>query len=219
MSDALLTIEIWSDLIYPWCYIGKRNLEAALAEFPHRDAVALRWRAFQLDPDAPADGSIDLHTALQTKFHTDRAGVDQMLERVSGVAADAGLAYRFDIARRSGTFDAHRLMEHARVEGCADALAETLFDAYFCRGANLGDRDTLADLAATVGLDRAGVRSLLDTGTYGAEVRGDIRTASELDISGVPFFLANGRVGVAGAQAPQRLRMMLDRAWERTTAD
>ncbi|MFN8052081.1 MAG: DsbA family oxidoreductase [Acidimicrobiales bacterium] len=216
-----MLVEVWSDVICPWCYIGKRNLEAALASFEHAGDVEVRWRSFELDPRAPKESATDLAGSLAAKYGTDRAGALSMMDRVASVAEGVGLHYRFDLAHRSNTFDAHRVIHLAANTGGAalqDAVKERLLAAYFTEGADLADAATLERLAVEAGLDGTAVATMLAGDDLAAEVRDDEATAHELGISGVPFFLVDGAAGVSGAQPPERLLLMLQRAWEKSHA-
>lgn len=216
-----MQVEVWSDVVCPWCYIGKRNLEAALADFEHATDVEVVWRSFELDPQSPTDTVADLASTLAAKYRTDRAGALAMMDRVAAAAQEAGLHYRFDLAHRSNTFDAHRVIHLAYGIGKAPlqgAVKERLFAAYFTEGEDLADRPTLERLGAEAGLDAAGVSALWDSDDLAAEVRADEVRAHELGISGVPFFLVDGVAGVGGAQPPQRLLQMLRRAWDKSSS-
>ena len=212
-----MLVEIWSDLVCPWCYIGKRNFETALAGFEHRDEVEVHWRSYELDPSAQA-GPIDLASALAAKYNTDRDGALAMMSQVSGVAESVGLHYRFDLAQRSNTFDAHRVIHLAAKVGHADAIEERFMAAYFPEGADLSDHDTLAELATAAGLDPSEVSVVLSSEQFTAEVRADEQHARELGITGVPTFVVNGTRGVSGAQAPERLLQLLQRGWDESAS-
>lgn len=212
----MMHVDVWSDVICPWCYIGKRNLEAALAQFDHADQVEVRWHSFELDPRAPRDEATDLAASLASKYGTDRAGALAMMDRVATVAEGVGLHYRFDLARRVNTFDAHRVIHLAERQGGAalqGAVKERLLAAYFVEGGDLSDHSTLEGLAAEAGLDAGAVAAMLASDELTDDVRSDEARAHELGISGVPFFLVEGAAGVSGAQPPERLLQMLERAW------
>lgn len=214
-----MQVEVWSDVICPWCYIGKRHLELALAEFEHADEIEVVWRSFELDPQAPTDSVADLASTLAAKYGTDRDGALAMMDRVATVAEGVGLHYRFDLAHRSNTFDAHRVIHAAHEVGgpaLQGAVKERLLAGYFTEGADLADRPTLERLAADAGLDAAAVSALWDSDDQVAAVRADERRARELGITGVPFFLVDGLAGVSGAQPPERLLQMLQRAWDKS---
>ena len=197
---AALRIDVWSDLACPWCYIGKRRLEAALARAPR--AVEVVWRSFELDPDAPAvrDDGQSYAQRLAAKYRRSTAEAEAMIANVTAVAARDGLEFRFERARAGNTFDAHRVLHLAAAHGRQGVLKERLLRAYFTDGRALGDHATLIELAVEVGLDGDDVRATLAGDAYAAAVRADERGARELGISGVPFFVLDGRIGVSGAQ-------------------
>jgi len=170
-----LRIDVWSDIACPWCYVGKRRLEAALAEFPHRDAVALVWRAFELDPSAPRDlGATPPYAArLARKYGSSVAEAQQMIERMTATAAVDGLDFHFERIRPGNTFDAHRLLHLAHERGLQDALKERLFRAYLGDGEPIGDPATLVRLAGEVGLDTGEAAAVLAGDAYAREVRAD----------------------------------------------
>lgn len=195
-----MQVEIFSDVACPWCAIGKRRFEAALAQFEHHDEVDVRWRSFELDPSAPArkDGPYD--QLLADKYGTSREQAQAMIEQMTATAADDGLAFRFDLIRPGTTFDAHRLLHLAADRGLQDALKERLLTAYLGEGAAIGDRAVLAELAEQAGLERAEVTRVLDGEAYAGAVRADEREAVQLGIRGVPFFVLDRRLGLSGAQ-------------------
>lgn len=212
---AKLRIDIWSDIACPWCYVGKRRLEQALARFSHRDHVEVVWRAFELDPSAPRvrDPSQSYAERLARKYGTTPAQAQAMIDRMVDTAAGDDLALRFDHIRQGNTFDAHRLLHLAHERGVQDALKERLLRAYLTEGQAIGEPDVLAPLAREVGLDEREVADLLAGDRCAAEVRQDEALARELGISGVPFFVLAGRLGVSGAQPADVLLGALDRAW------
>jgi predicted DsbA family dithiol-disulfide isomerase len=212
---AKLRIDIWSDIACPWCYVGKRRLEQALARFAHRDDVEVVWRAFELDPSAPRvrDPQQSYAERLARKYGTTPAQGQAMIDRMVDTAAADGLALRFDHIRPGNTFDAHRLLHLAHERGVQDALKERLLRAYLTEGQAIGEPDVLASLAREVGLDDREVADLLAGDRCAAEVRQDEALARELGISGVPFFVLAGRLGVSGAQPADVLLGALDRAW------
>ncbi|MFN8519233.1 MAG: DsbA family oxidoreductase [Chloroflexota bacterium] len=214
-----MLVEVWSDIVCPWCYIGKRRLERALATFPRRDEVEVRLRSFELDPSPTADTGETLERMLAEKY---RVSLDQargMNDRVTMLAAEEGLGFRLDIARPGNTFDAHRLAHHARALGLEAELMERLQAAYFCEGAPVGDHETLLRLAGEVGIDRASAREVLQSERFADDVRGEETLASRLGIRGVPFFVLDRRLGVSGAQDAGTLRDALDQAFASLTAD
>jgi len=194
-----LRVEIWSDVICPWCYIGKRRFERALEQFEHRDAVEVVWKSFELDPSAPAEPQPQLER-LATKYGVSREEAGQMNARVSGLAAELGLEYHLQNALSGNTFDAHQLIQLGRERGVQDALKEALLKAYFTDGIAISDRDALVSVAASVGLDPAEARAVLEEGRYADAVREDEDLAQMLGATGVPFFVLDRRYGVVGAQ-------------------
>jgi predicted DsbA family dithiol-disulfide isomerase len=210
-----MQIEIWSDVACPWCYVGKRRFEAALAAFEHRDDVEVRWRSFELDPGAPPAREGDSAAHLARKYGTTREQAQAMLRQMTEMAAGEGLAFDFERARGANMFDAHRLVHLAAAHGRQDAMKERLFRAYLGEGELVSDHTTLARLADEVGLPADDVRDVLATDRYAAEVRDDERTASGLGITAVPCFVIDRSMGVAGAQSPEVLGEGLRRGWER----
>ena len=212
-----MKIEIWSDVVCPWCYIGKRRLEHALGEFEHADEVDVVWRAFELDPHAPSRRQGDYADRLAQKYGMSREQAVAANERLTAAGAAEGLAFHFDKAQPGNTFDAHRLLHHARSSGSGlqDALKERLLVAYFTEGEAIGDRDTLVRLAVEAGLDGEECRAVLAENCYAEEVRGDEREASELGVTGVPFFVIDGKFGIPGAQDAETILGVLRRAWSK----
>jgi predicted DsbA family dithiol-disulfide isomerase len=207
-------VEIWSDIACPWCYVGKRRFEAALAEFEQRDRVTVTWRSFELDPSAPRVREVDAATHLAHKYGTSRDEALEMQRRMTDAAAGEGLQFRFDLARGGNTFDAHRLLHLARAHGLQDTLKERLMRGYLSEGEPIGDPDALERLAVGAGLPADEVRELLDGDRYAAEVRADERTAAEIGINAVPFFVVDRAIGASGAHPPQALVRLLREAWE-----
>jgi predicted DsbA family dithiol-disulfide isomerase len=206
-------VEIWSDVACPWCYIGKRRFEAALEQFEHRDEVNVTWRSFELDPGAPHERTGDRAERLAEKYGMSVQQARDAEQRLTGVAVEEGLAFRFDIARSGNTFDAHRLVHLAEVHDLQDAMKERLLQAYFREGELMSDHDTLVRLATEVGLEGQEVRELLAGRRYADEVRADERTARELGISAVPTFVIERKLGASGAQPPEALLDLLRQGW------
>jgi predicted DsbA family dithiol-disulfide isomerase len=207
-----MQVEIWSDISCPWCYVGKRRFEAALAAFEHRDEVTVTWRSFELDPQAPVARSVDSATHLAQKYGMTREQAQTSQRKLADVAAADGIDMRFDLARGGNTFDAHRLVHLAEAHGLQDAMTERLMRAYFTEGEPIGDADALARLALDVGLPEDEVRDVLATDRYAAEVRDDERTAASLGIHAVPFIAVDRRIGAAGARPPEALGELLRQA-------
>ena len=211
-----MQVEIWSDVVCPWCYIGKRKFEAALAAFDHRDDVAVTWRSYELDPGAPARRDLPMVELLQKKYSMTEEQAVAANDRVTAIAAGVGLEYHLDRAAMGNTFDAHRLIHLAAAHGRGDAMKERLMAGYFTEGAAVGDTATLEQLAADVGLDADEVRAVLAGDAFADDVRDDERQASALGISGVPFFVIDRAYGISGAQDPDVILGALERAWADT---
>ena len=216
-----LAVEVWSDIACPWCFIGKRRLTAALAAFPHPDLVDVRWRAYELSPDAPHGPGVPELDALARHKGLPVDRVRQMFAQVTAVAAGDGLVYDFDRTLSINTFDLHRLVHVAREIG-GDALAgrlvETFFSAHFEHGADLGDPGTIVELARTAGLgssglDDQGVRDVLAGDRGAAAVRDDEAQARAIGVNGVPFVVVNRRIAVSGAQPAGVFTELLEAAW------
>jgi len=208
MTDETLTIDVISDVVCPWCYIGKRRLEAALRGLAAQAGAPLprvRWHPFQLNPDLPREG-VDRRAYLEAKFGGP-GRADQIYARVRAAAADAGLDLALDaISRQPNTLDAHRLIAWAQADGAdASTLVEHLFRAYFVEGRAIGEHETLAEVAAQAGLDAGAARDLLASDRLRDEVAGADERARTLGISGVPFFVFDGKVAVSGAHEPATL--------------
>jgi predicted DsbA family dithiol-disulfide isomerase len=206
-------VEIWSDIACPWCYVGKRRFESALAEFEHRDDVEVTWRSFELDPAAPAERDGDGAQHLADKYGMSRDEALAAQQRLTDVAAGEGLAFRFDLARGGNTFDAHRLVHLAAAHGLQDAMKERIMRAYLEQGELISSHAVLERLAADVGLPAEEVGDVLSTDRYSREVREDERTAAGLGIHAVPFFVIDRKLGASGAQPAPVLLDFLARGW------
>jgi predicted DsbA family dithiol-disulfide isomerase len=211
-----MRVEIWSDVVCPWCYVGKRNFEAALSRFEHRDDVEVIWRAFELDPSAPAEREGDYVAHLARKYGMSVEQARKMIETMTATGAKAGVALDFDRARPGNSFDAHRLIHLAGQQGVQDAVKERFLRATFTDGEPIGDRDALLRLAVEAGLLQADAASVLENDVFAAEVRAEESLALELGISAVPFFVIDRTFGIPGAQPPDVILGALERAWEKT---
>jgi len=210
-STEPLVIDVVSDVVCPWCFIGKRHLEAALAGLPEAAGAKVRWHPFELNPDLPAEG-VDRKGYLEAKFGgTARAA--EIYARVREAGLRAGLDFDFDaIVRQPNTRYAHRLIAWAQSRGDAGPLVERLFRAYFQEGRYVGDRDTLAALAAEAGFDAEAARVWLESGLGADEITDAEARVRGLGITGVPFFIFDGRVGLSGAQPRQTMREAIAQA-------
>lgn len=219
MSEPI-KIDVWSDIACPWCYIGKRKLEAGIEAFaaePDRPAVEVEYHSFELSPDTPVDFEGSAADFLSAHKGMPLEQVTQMLAHVTGVAAEVGLDYDFDALHQTRTIAAHQLLHYAKAHGRQLEMKERLLRAYFVEGRHVGRLDELADLATDVGLDRADVLRSLEQDEYLADVQADLRQAGEYGISGVPFFVVDGRYGVSGAQAPETFHQVLRRVVDERT--
>ena len=211
-----MQVEIFSDVVCPWCYIGKRRFETALASFPHADDVTVTYRSFQLDPDAPAVSTQTIEQHLADKYGRSLEQAREMNQRVTELAARVGLEFHLEKAQRANTFDAHRLLHLAAAHGVQAALAERLLGAYFTQGVVVSDHVELVELAVTSGLNREDVGAVLAGDDYADQVRADLALASRFGISGVPFFVFDRTYGVSGAQQTAVFNDVLDRVWTET---
>jgi predicted DsbA family dithiol-disulfide isomerase len=206
-----MQVEIWSDVVCPWCYIGKRRFEEALRLFDGRDEVEVTWRSFELDPDAPAVG-VDVLEHLAAKYGVSKDEAADMQHRVTQAAAGEGLDYNLDRTQRGNSFDAHRLLHLANEHDLQGEVEERFFRAYFTDGEPIGDRSVLRKLAVDVGLPAAEVDDVLGSDRFADAVRADQRTAQELGCRGVPFFVVDRKFAAAGAQDPDILLELLEQA-------
>ena len=211
-----MRVEIWSDVVCPWCYIGKRRFETALASFAH--PVEIVWRSYELNPNAPPvrDGSSAERVARKYGISVEQAAAQY--ERITDLAAAEGLDYHLDRARWGRSFDAHRLLHLARDRGIADAVKERFLAGYLQEGVAIGLPEELAPLAVAAGLDAAEVEAVLSGTAYTDEVRAEEERALEIGITGVPFFVVDGRFPISGAQDPETMLIVLERAWAKRNA-
>ncbi len=213
-----MKVEIWSDVVCPWCYIGKRHFEQALARFEHRDEVEVVWRSYELDPTAPPVREGTTADYLSAKYGWSKEQVDQAHERVEGIAAQSGLEYHLDSTRGGNSFDAHRLLHLAAEYGKQDELKEALLRAYFTDNEAVGDPVALTKVALATGLDEAEVTETLASDRFADAVRDDEQRARLLGISGVPFFAIDEAYGVSGAQPAEHILGALEHAWNARAA-
>jgi predicted DsbA family dithiol-disulfide isomerase len=206
-------VEVWSDVLCPWCYVGKRRLESALAEFEHAGEVEVVWRSFELDPDAPRVQELPPSEHLQRRYGWSAEQVEASWARLRSLGAAEGLELRLEATRRGNSFDAHRLLHLARERGLQDELKERFLRAYFTESEPIGEPAALERLAVEVGLERDEVAEVLSTERYADAVRADEQAAYLLGINGVPFFVVGDRYGISGAQPAELIRAALERAW------
>ncbi|UFH57383.1 DsbA family oxidoreductase [Spirosoma sp. KNUC1025] len=198
-----MQVEIWSDVMCPFCYIGKRKFENALSQFAGREDVEIIWKSFQLDPNQPTvpDKTVQQYLAERKGMSVQQA--QQMTDHVTGIAKQAGLTFHFDKAVTANSFDAHRLSHLAKQHNLQNEAEEQLFAAYFTEGKNTADVDTLVQLGTSIGLDADDVKAVLASDQYADAVRTDIYEARQLGVQGVPFFVFNRKYAVSGAQESQ----------------
>lgn len=209
-----MRIEIWSDIVCPWCAIGKAHLDTALAEFEHADDAEVVWRSYELDPGAPQVREGDYGRMLAHKYSTSEANGWAMVEQMTGKAAESGLEFHLDRARPGNSFDAHRLVHLAADHGLQLEAKERFLHAYLSEGAAVGDPAVLETLAGEVGLDRDEVRRVLESDAYAEAVRTDENEGLQLGLTGVPLFLVDRKFALAGAQPASVMLQTLRRAWQ-----
>ncbi len=219
VNKEKLKVKIWSDVMCPFCYIGKRRFEQALDQFPHKDEVEVEWKSFQLNPALKTDASKNINQYLaETKGWT-LEYARQMNDYVTNMAIKVGLTYNMDKAIVANSFDAHRLSHLAKKYGKQDELGERLFRAYFTEGKNTADHATLVQLGVDIGLEAAEVQQMLDSKEYSDEVRRDSFEAQQVGVSGVPFFVLDNKYAVSGAQKSEMFLAGLQKAWEERTVE
>jgi len=204
-------VDIWSDLVCPWCYLGKRRFETALAVFADGDKVEVVHRSFQLDPSIPKGATVRARDMLMRKYRMTESQVIASQTHLEQLAAVEGLEYHLADSHTGNTMDAHRLVHLGREQGVQDAVIERLFRAHFTENRSLFDPASLATLGSEAGLH--GVEELLDSHRYEDAVVADHHQANELGANGVPFFVLDGRYGVSGAQSVEVFADALARAW------
>lgn len=211
-----MQVDIWSDVACPWCAVGKHRFETALARFEHGEEVEVRWRSFELQPDAPAvrEGG-DYAGRLAAKYRVARDQAVEMIERMRATAAEEGWSFDFEHIRPGNTFDAHRLLHLAHDHGVQDAVKERFLAGYFEEGVAIGDHGELRDLAVDAGLPAGEVDDVLGSDRYADAVRADEAEARELGVTGVPFFALDRRFGIPGAQPVDTMVRSLDQAWDK----
>lgn len=213
LQKVKLKVEIWSDVVCPWCYIGKRRFEQALEQFEHKQDIEIVWKSYQLDPEMKSDPSKTIHQMLAEKKGISVDQAARMNDHVTQLAREAGLSYQFDRAVVANTFDAHRLIQLAKQKGLGPEAEERLFRAYFTEGENLADHTTLVKLGVEIGISSKEVSDMLSGNAFADEVSQDIYEAYQLGIRSVPTFVFNERYGIAGAQEPELFLNTLRKAW------
>ena len=195
-----MEVEIWSDVVCPYCYIGKKHFEKALEQLPNKGEIKIIWRSFELDPNAQKEYPGDLYDMLSSRYRTTRERAKEMNKRVLEMAGKAGLKFHLDEVKPSNSFDAHRIIKLAAKYGLQDKAEEKCFAAFFSRGLNIGKEESLKKVGEEIGLESEEVENVLSTDMYADEVRNDEQMAAQFGISGVPFFVFDRKYGVSGAQ-------------------
>lgn len=208
-----MKVEIWSDIMCPFCYIGKRKFEIALAQFPDKNNVELVWKSFQLAPDMKTDLSKNIHQYLAEHKGFSLEDAKQMNGHVTQLAAQVGLVYDFDKSVVANSFNAHRFAHFAKHHGKQNEAEEKLFYAYFTDGKNIDDYPTLLQLGSEIGLDTTTLIASLESGMYADDVRTDIYEAQQVGVKGVPFFVFNRKYAVSGAQESQTFLQTLEKSF------
>lgn len=214
MEKEKLKVEIWSDVMCPFCYIGKRRFEKALSEFEHQDAVEITWKSFQLDPTMQNNTGQNLYSYLAGRKGISIAQATQMHTQMTAMASELGLEYNFDKAVIGNSFDAHRLSHLAKANGLQDAVEEALFKAYFTDGKNIADRGILVEIGTAIGIDKEQVKQVLASDKYSEEGKRDIHEAGQVGVRGVPFFVLGDKYAVSGAQQAETFLSALKQTWD-----
>lgn len=214
----MIQIEVWSDFVCPFCYIGKRRLEEALEQFPHKERVNVVFRSFELDPNAATESGITIHEHLAQKYGMSIEEAKRMTAQVAKQAESVGLAFRFEGMKPLNTFDAHRLAHYAKGQGKLHEMTEQLFYAYFTASASISSHRVLVELAEKAGMNGADVQQMLAGSQYADDVRRDEVEASRLGVRGVPFFVFNQKYAVSGAQPSDVFLQVLNKVWEEAQA-
>ncbi len=206
-----MIIDVWSDVVCPWCFIGKRRLEKALSTFAHKDEITIRHRAFQLDPNALE--TLPTSQVLSEKYGVDEAGVKSMQANVCAIADGEALCYDLDSTLSGNTFDAHRLLLWAATINKQDQLLEAMYSSYFEKSKPIFSHADLVAIAIGIGIDADKVEDILNSGAFSEEVIADRKVASDLGANGVPFFVIDMKYGISGAQSVETFTQTLETAW------
>ena len=209
-----LKVQIWSDIMCPFCYIGKRRIEEALSLFEHKNAVEIEWKSYQLDPSFVASPDDNMVSHLADKYGKGIDWAQGMLDNMTQNAKTAGLDFHFEKAVLANSFDAHRLLHLAKKHSLSDELEELLFKAYLTEGKNINDKGTLKELGISVGLNPESIDEVLSSDAFSDDVKKDISTAQEIGVQGVPFFVFDNKYAVSGAQPATAFLETLEKVWQ-----
>lgn len=214
-----MNVEIWSDVMCPFCYIGKRKFEKALELFPHNNDITVIWKSFQLDPTTVTDPSLNTIENLAQKKGWSKEQASETVAHVTNIAKQVGLDFHFEKAVVANSFDAHRLSHLAKKYGKQNELEEKLFVAYFTEGKNTADYNTLLQIGTEIGMDTKEIENVLKSDSYANEVQLDIKQAQQIGVSGVPFFVLDNKYAISGAQEPDTFLQALKKAYEENIND
>ncbi len=209
-----MEVKIWSDVRCPFCYIGKRKFEAALAGFAHKDEVTITWKSFELDPNIQTVEDTNIYDYFANAKGIPHTQAVEMFDNVTRVAAEVGLEFKLDKSVVANSFNAHRLIQLAKTKGMGNEIEEELFKIHFMEGKNIDDEGVLISAGANIGIPEAEIVALLESDDFDADVRIDQLEAQRIGIRGVPFFVFDDKYAVSGAQAPEVFLQTLDKAWD-----
>lgn len=209
-----MKIEVWSDFVCPYCFLGKRNLELALEKFAHKENVRIKYRSFQLNDPQDNEGEIYVTEALSKKYGMPKKQINLMNEQLQKQGKEAGITLNFEKLLHIQTSDVHRIVKHAESLGQSKDLINDLFEEYFTNNKNISEEETLIPLAVKAGMEEAEAKRVFETCKYGRSVKEDIELAREFNVQGVPFFVINEKYAVPGAQAVDAFIEILESIWE-----
>jgi len=212
----MMKVEIWSDVVCPFCYLGKRKFEKALEKFPHKDEVEIIWHSYQLDPNIRHTPGMNIHEYLAGRKGMSVEDARKMHSKMAERVKESDLHYDFDKIIPANTFDAHRLLQYAKSKGMQDLAEERLFHAYFTEGINIGDKVALENLAEEIGLDKLDAATMLEGDQFTEEVQRDLYEAHSIGVQGVPYFVFQDKYAISGAQASEMFLGALNQTWKET---
>lgn len=212
-SNKTMELEIWSDVVCPFCYIGKTNLDQALGKFAHKNEVKITWKSFQLNPEAKTDATINLYQSLANSKSISIKEAKEMAGYATDMAEEVGLKFNFEKAVVANSYRAHQLLHLAKKHGVQNQVKKNLFAAYFTDGKNIDDLNILVNIGVAAGLDKAEVETTLSQNSYAKEIQSDLDEARSLKITGVPFFVFNKKYAVSGAQPADSLLQVLQKSY------
>lgn len=209
-----MKVEIWSDVVCPWCYIGKRRFESALASFEAKEQVEVVWRSFELDPVASTTNDEEMAVRLSRKYRMSEAEARESMANMTKLASDEGLVYHLDSTKSTNSLDAHRLLHLGSLNGLNNQMKERLLKAYFTDNLDISNRDVLVSIGAEIGLDTGEIREMYASDYLTAQVRSDEALAAQYGINGVPYFVFDGKYGVSGAQPKEVFLQVMNKVLE-----